>query len=68
MDKITTPVLSISSRDDAISKFVAIRFTDKISYLVTDKGGHNAFLDWRMRFWFLEPVREYLGEGEGKRE
>lgn len=57
---VSTPVLSISSRDDQISQYPAIHFSETISYLITDKGGHNAFLDWGMRFWFLEPLREYM--------
>lgn len=63
VNNVSIPVLSISSRDDEISQYAAIKFSDKISYLITDKGGHNAFLDWRLRFWFLEPLREFMTMG-----
>ena len=56
VDGVTIPVLSISSLDDDISQPSAIKYSDKMSFLLTDKGGHNAFLDWRLRFWFLEPL------------
>jgi len=60
VDKVAVPTLSISSRDDTVSQFDAIAFSDKITYLVTNLGGHNAFMDWRMRFWFLEPLKEFI--------
>ena len=60
VDSVTVPTLAISSRDDTVSKFEAITFSDRITYLITNLGGHNSFMDWRMRFWFLEPLNEYL--------
>lgn len=60
VDNVTVPTLAISSRDDNVSKFDAITFSDKITYLITNLGGHNSFMDWRMNFWFLEPLEEFL--------
>lgn len=77
IDKIDIPVLCINSRDDPITPEKAIAFDDikvnpNIFLLVTDRGGHMAFISGEkfMEFkqWSLKPTFEFLNYHSGIHE